>query len=428
MKLLDIFRYSGGAISKRKFRTGLTALGVLIGIAAIVALLSLSTGFSNEIDSQFQAGFSTDTLIVSPGSGFMGFGGDSDFVFYDNDTDLINDLGNVSNSVATAQKLCTAVVDGKETFVSVIGVNYTDYAAIYSASFVALYGEIPTTITNETLVIGYGLYSPFQNETTYANVTDSIELYWTTRNGSVFQNITTSGTVYGVLDEIGGISMSGPSDNAIYMPMEYALEFFDTQEVDQIVVQVTEDDDATRESVTAAILELFDDHVSVLEPTMIFETLGTVLTLVELFLAGIASISLLVAGIGIMNIMIVSLMERTREIGILKALGTKNRTVLMIFVTEAVIIGLIGGISGIITGYTIAQVASIILATTMTGGGFGGPPGISAGTSGFSIVPVLTLDLALFALGFGLLVSVVFALYPAWRASKLNPVDALRAQ
>ena len=133
-----------------------------------------------------------------------------------------------------------------------------------------------------------------------------------------------------------------------------------------------------------------------------------------MFLGGIAAISLLVAGIGIMNIMIVSLIERTREIGILKALGMKSRTVLMIFLGESVIIGLMGAIIGIILGWALANVTATVLSSGVFGSG------------SFTITPLLTPEVLIGALGFGVGVSVIFALYPAWRASKLKPVDALR--
>ena len=125
-----------------------------------------------------------------------------------------------------------------------------------------------------------------------------------------------------------------------------------------------------------------------------------------------------------MNIMIVSLIERTREIGILKALGMKSRTVLAIFLGESVIIGVIGAIIGIALGWVLANV----VATVLGSGAISVGPGGGAGTGGglLSITPVLTPLVFLGAFGFGVGVSVIFALYPAWRASKLKPVEALR--
>ena len=128
--------------------------------------------------------------------------------------------------------------------------------------------------------------------------------------------------------------------------------------------------------------------------------------------------------------MIVSLMERTREIGILKAVGAKGRSILAVFLSEAAIIGLLGGVFGIVVGYLIAIVLSGFLSggggIFGAGGGFGPGGGGSIGSTFTSITPVITPDLIMMALFFGVVVSVVFGLYPAWRASKLKPVDALR--
>jgi putative ABC transport system permease protein len=167
-------------------------------------------------------------------------------------------------------------------------------------------------------------------------------------------------------------------------------------------------------STSKAITDYFGNQVSVISATAVQSLLTTIFSTVSLFLVGIAAISLLVAGIGIMNIMIVSLIERTREIGILKALGMKSRTVLYIFLTESVIIGLIGAVIGIISGWVLANVVSLFL-------GRGGIIG-----SALTITPILTPEVLLGALGFGVGISVIFALYPAWRASKLKPVEALR--
>jgi putative ABC transport system permease protein len=122
-----------------------------------------------------------------------------------------------------------------------------------------------------------------------------------------------------------------------------------------------------------------------------------------------------------MNIMIVSLIERTREIGILKALGMKSRTVLGIFLCESIIIGLIGAVVGIVLGWGLANIVARVFGRGGLIGGTGG-----GGGAVLSITPILSPEVFVLALGFGIGVSVIFALYPAWRASKLKPVDALR--
>jgi putative ABC transport system permease protein len=186
-------------------------------------------------------------------------------------------------------------------------------------------------------------------------------------------------------------------------------------------------DNATITAVSGAITKYFSYEVSVVSSSYVLGLLSSVFSVIELFLAGIAAISLLVAGIGIMNIMIVSLIERTREIGILKALGMKSRTVLLIFLGESVIIGLIGAVVGIALGWGLANVVAIIFSG---GGPFQGIGGNQAATGigggGMAITPVLNPTVIIGALIFGIGVSVIFALYPAWRASKLKPVEALR--
>jgi putative ABC transport system permease protein len=182
-----------------------------------------------------------------------------------------------------------------------------------------------------------------------------------------------------------------------------------------ILVQIKNNDNATITNVSKAITDHFSNQVSVVSATAVLTLLTSVFSILQLFLGGIAAISLLVAGIGIMNIMIVSLIERTREIGILKALGMKSRTVLTIFLGESIIIGLLGAVIGIISGWILANLTARILGSGFFGGG-----------GGFQITPLLTPEVLVGALAFGIGVSVIFALYPAWRASKLKPVEALR--
>ncbi len=218
-----------------------------------------------------------------------------------------------------------------------------------------------------------------------------------------------------MLEEVGGLSMSGPSDTGVYMPIEESENFFGTTKCSMIVVKLTNSDSATIDSVTEAIKDQYGSNVSVLSSTSLLATINSIFSIIQLFLVGIAGISLLVAGVGIMNIMFVSMIERTREIGILKALGMKRRTVLSIFIGEAAIIGIMGAVIGIVVGYGLAIDVANVLGSGLLG---------SAG--GLTLTPVLTPLVFLGAFGFGVGISVLFALYPSWRASKLRPVDALR--
>ena len=434
MKVSDVFSYAFGAIRLRKLRAGLTTLGVVIGIAAIVALLSISQGLQDSITEQLQTGFATNTLIVSTGGGFgMGHGAmtatESDFNLLVNYTQITDRIEGVVMSVAVVEQTCTIKSGERESMATVVGVDFIRYAEIYS-TFVAESGEIPINPEIETVVVGKRVSDPWKNGTLFCEADDTVEIIWTNTTMLLVndtylpesKNETYAGSVAAVLEEIGGFGI-GPSDFSVYIPISQARTFFGTDECNSIIVRLENDDEATIESVSEAIDEAFSGQVLVTSSTAVLDIMSSVFSTVELFLAGIAAISLLVAGIGIMNIMIVSLMERTREIGILKALGMKSRTVLSIFLSEAVIVGLMGAAIGIASGWGLAHVVARVFSG---GGGFMPAGNRAAAAGGMTITPVLTPTVFLGAFAFGLIVSVVFALYPAWRASKLKPVEALR--
>jgi putative ABC transport system permease protein len=428
MKVFDIFNYSFSAIRLRKLRAALTTLGVIIGIAAIVALLSITTGLQTTITTQLNQGLAADTLIVTAGGGSSsgagagggffggGGGGDSGFALYANYTDQINGLSpNIANSTAIISRPGYVQTDNLNRTVTIYGVNFTTYSEIYKTTFKAEDGRIPRHPTNNTVIVGTRVNSD-QNGTIYFGARDTINVTWTNATTLPIRNETFQARVQGVLKEVGGFGIGGPSDTGIYLPIETVENVFNTTKCDMIIVKLTNSDSATITNTTKAISEYFGDQVTVTSSKTVLSLLTSIFSTIQLFLGGIAAISLLVAGIGIMNIMIVSMIERTREIGTLKALGMKSRTVLAIFLGESVFIGLIGAVIGIASGWALANV----VATVLGSGAFGG------GGGSFAITPVLSPEVLAGSLGFGIGVSVIFALYPAWKASKLKPVDALR--
>jgi putative ABC transport system permease protein len=437
MRTRDVLGYSFSAIKLRKLRAGLTTLGVVIGIAAIVALLSITQGLQNTITMQLETGLATDTLIVSPGAGVFGggqegggFGGaalggaDSGFRLLVNDTQTINGLStDILTSIAVIQRSGYINSTEHERVTTIVGVDFSEYKNIYSTTFVSESGEIPDNPDNNTIIIGKRV-NERQNGTVLFTAGEDVQILWTNATARPPQNESYTAHIAAVLQEVGGFAFGGPSDSNIYMPISTAQKFFNTSECETLIVKLANSDQSTIDAVSKKIVDEFAGEVSVISSTAVLNLLGSVFSIIELFLVGIAAISLLVAGIGIMNIMIVSLIERTREIGILKALGMKSRTVLAIFLGESVIIGIIGAVIGIALGWVLSNIVATVLSSGAIIIGTGG--GAGAGGGLLSITPVLTPLVFLGAFGFGVGVSVIFALYPAWRASKLKPVEALR--
>jgi putative ABC transport system permease protein len=431
MNVLDIFSYAWGGIRLRKLRAALTTLGIVIGIAAIVALLSLGEGFRVAITSQFQRGFALDILTVTAGRG-IGFGlisgggsaQSSGQYLTLNDTYAVNNIAGVKLTTATISKSISLSSGGITLTVSAVGINFTEYSELYTTSLIAENGAIPSNPTNDTIILGARIANPWQNGTIFAKVGDYVNMTWTT--GSITRPVTEHYMfhVIAILKEIGGLGISGPSDTQVYIPITTAQTIFETKQVNQILIQLVNSEQTTIDSVTNSTEDYFNNKVTVLSPSVMLNTFSSILSTVQLLLTGLAGISLLVAGIGIMNIMIVSVIERTREIGILKSLGMKNKTVMVIFLCEAALIGFIGATVGIVFGLGLSNFVTRFGLTLI---GVGSNQVNGQGTSAISnINPVLTPSVFIGAFVFGVATSVLFGLYPAWRASKLKPVDALR--
>ena len=421
MDLSEILRYALSAIKLRKLRAGLTILGITIGITALVGLLALTQGFQASVQIQLQSGFATDSVVVTTQN--LGFGYQvTDFKMQTNDTAIINSLNNIKQSIATMQEGCYGQFGNRTLTLSVVGVNFSEYASIYPNSFVANSGSIPSNPGNTDAIVGVRVNDPWKNGTLLTGIDKQFDLIYTTRNGTQFENQTLTVKTVGILDEIGGSTLGGPSDYSVYVPLDTAENFFGTNETSTIIVQLQKSDQESITQTSKSIENAFNNKVLVVSSASIFNTINSVMIQVQTLMTGVIGISLLVAGVGIMNIMIISLMERTKEIGIMKAIGMKDGTVLAVFISESIIMGLVGTVSGIGLGYLLAYGLNKF---NLMGGM------ISSATSGtimggIPMYPILTSTNLLSALGFGLGVSIFFGFYPAWRASKLQPVDALR--
>ena len=203
MELSEILSYAGSAIKLRKLRAGLTILGITIGITALVGLLALTQGFQASVQVQLQHGFATDAVVVTTQN--LGFGYQvTNFQMHTNDTAIINSLENVKQSVATIQEPCYAQFGNNTITLSIVGVNFSQYASIYPNSFVTKSGSIPSNPGNTDAIVGVRVNDPSNNGTSLTGIDQQFEILYTTRNGARFINQTLTVKTVGVLGEIGG--------------------------------------------------------------------------------------------------------------------------------------------------------------------------------------------------------------------------------
>ncbi|MFW9831604.1 MAG: ABC transporter permease [Candidatus Thorarchaeota archaeon] len=420
MKVRNILGLSFTNMRQRKTRTALTTLGIVVGIMAVVSISALSGGFESQITTQLTQGLDMDILTVMPGGGLLGGGGLT--TLYMNDTILIENITGVDATLGFSQTGTTVYNETGGTLdTRLVGLNFTNLEAVYGHRLQFAEGGFPDPDSNESCMIGY-LQDPI------ASIGDNITTKVFARIGSWIGFINVSFIVSGVLEEVGSSGML-PFDRSVFVPLETYQSIFNSETIDMILVRIT--DPTQADAIADEIRAVFEDQVLVIVPTAIIETVIGVFDIIEIFLLAIASIALLVAGISILNIMLVSVMERTREIGIMKALGAKDRTILSQFISEAILLGIIGGMIGIIVGWFLAYGMGLMLPMLFSNGmasGFGGDMGGFGGFSGgtFTLVPVLPLNTIFIAFGFAILISVIFALYPARKAAKLDPVKALR--
>ncbi|MEM4704356.1 MAG: FtsX-like permease family protein [Candidatus Bathyarchaeia archaeon] len=419
MKASKIFDIALENMKQRKLRTSLTTLGVIIGITAIIGLASLGEGFRAGIKERMQTGFELDVLVILPiGSS----GAREPFT-----PDEVNSIRNVSGvsfvapfKTVTQAKLFNQDNKTLNAF-TVAAVNFTEITRMLPERFKPLEGKIPDSEENDSIMLGYK--TCFINETTLAHLNENVTMQIALP--PPMANITKNFRVSAILSKSGASALTN-FDYWAFIPAN-ALNQLGKEEYNIILVKVENPEKS--EEVALSIEKVFENPyaVSIVVPTSFMRQVDNILNFVQIFLMTIAGISLLVAGIGIMNIMTVSVMERTREIGILKAIGAKSRTVLAMFLSEALLIGVIGGLIGMLTGYGASYGFAYILSNFVQSqqrrtAGLGGPEEPQSMT----INPLFSPEWTVVAFVFAIVVCVIFGLYPARKASKLNPVEALR--
>jgi ABC-type antimicrobial peptide transport system permease subunit len=395
LKLQDTILIAYNGLKERKFRLALNVLGILIGCAAVTGLISITQGLNVEVSGQLDM-FGPNNVMVIPfeirrGRGLVGEG------FNWRDITIMEKIPNVKYMTPIiANKFGTYTIRGETYMGNVFGVTPV-YFEVYSA-FEVEEGRKLLQADTGSCVIGHLISQPRGEEKPLITTGDRITLSFYVGN----EQKESTFRVVGVLEEVGG-TFGSEDDSSIIIPFREAQTIFETgSTVDFVALQV----DATEnvDAVVDEIKEKFKGRVMVMSFELIQEQVGQVLGTIEAVLGGIAAISLLVAGVSIINTMTISVMERTREIGILKAIGSKSTEILLLFISEATITGIVGGVLGSALGFLLG---------TIVGDYIGLPVAV-------------TYDLGFAVVMFAVLTSVIAGLYPSWQASRLHPVEALR--
>lgn len=398
MNLAESFKIATRALSANKTRAALTMLGIIIGVSSVILLISIGTGVRDDVLGQFDS-LGSNVIYVLPnelssameggtmtaGSSPLGVGSKK---FSLKDVDLVNS----KLSVGTA----SPVLEG--------GVSVSNGRKEGAASFTGSDGKLFVVGAQSFSAGRYYTDSEVKGAARVAVIGSSIASKYFPTGNAVGKSLLLNGQsfhVIGVLAEKGGTSSV---DNTIDMPHTSASNLINSSDISIIAVKVDnpEDIQIAKVQIKAALRPYFGTKLSLMTQDQMLGMVSTLVSTMTYMLAGIASISLLVGGIGIMNIMLVSVSERTREIGIRKAIGARTHDILAQFVIEAVLLSVLGGIIGIILGAVGAWLISFVLATKVTS---------------------WSVAIAFF---FSVAVGVFFGVYPASKASKLNPIDALR--
>lgn len=408
MNLLESFRIALRNLGANKLRSGLTMLGVIIGVGAVIALVSIGRGAQEAITAQIQS-VGTNLLYVRPGaatsSGVRGQEGSAGTLTLE-DADALKEIDGVVGVAPEINSFAQMVAGGNNTNARLIGTTpeFQDVRDFYPAS-----GEFltPTNLNARSTVACLGSSVAAQLFPESDPVGQTIRI-----NNVPFR-------VQCVMESKGGTGFLS-QDTQVMVPLTTAQtrlantgRFRGSTTISVVNLKIA--DLSQSDAITQQIGEILRERHRVVEDDFTVQSQEDVLSAatavtdtLTLFLGGVAAISLIVGGIGIMNIMLVSVTERTREIGIRKAVGAKRRDILMQFLTEATVLSVLGGVIGILLGWGIA--------TAM--GGF------QFGTT--QVKPVVDLSAVLLAVVFSLAVGLFFGIYPALRASSLRPIEALR--
>ena len=392
MSLKDDFFIVIKNISHRKLRSWLTVLGVVIGVAAIIALVAVGRSLESSIEKEFEDFGSDKITIVAAGGNLPGFGTglttkDVDAVKNVKGLEYVEGMLYESGKATHKEESINVFFFAWESDNS--KVLFDDFGADFSAG-------APFETDSNKIVIGSRVAADLFEK--------KLSL------GSKLEIEDEKFEVAGILEPVG----NPDDDSLIYMPMGVARELFDKEDDVSFMfakVKPGSDIDKIADKITAELKkERSEESFNVITPEQLIEQVGTVLGIIEGVLVGIAGISLIVGSVGIAGSMYTSVIERTRDVGIMKAVGATNNEITAMFLIEAGLMGLVGGIIGVMFGFLIASMIGFAIAQ-----------------AGFTFLEITVEPwLVLFGLAFALIVGMLSGFFPARQAARLKPVEALR--
>jgi len=394
--MIHIFAFVINGLKKRKLRNYLTIIGIIVGVIAIVSLMSLSEGLKTGISEEFSK---TGALKITITSKLSQFGQGTNVGLSEDDVLEIKKINEIDFVTGYINSQAPSRFSREERFVSIDGYSVENYEKILLQDGKEIFrGKIIDSEKLKEVVIGYDLFNSDEFYGKTVKLGDTIEI-----SGQNFK-------VIGVLKDSGNVNQ----DRKIYMSIENLRDITKAgdKEVDVIyaVIKNNTDIEVVGERIEDRLERTSEDFI-VTTPNKAAEDREQTLQAVSIVVVGIAAISLLVGGIGILNSMYTSVLERKKEIGIMKAIGARREDILKIFLLEAGIIGLLGGVIGIIGGFLIAFIVNIV-------GSF----------TGVEIAASFNISIVILALGFSFLLGLLAGFLPAYQASKQQAIESLREE
>lgn len=389
MNLLEAIKMGYKNILANKVRSFLTMLGIIIGITSVISLVSIGEGSTRSITEKIESlGTNMLNVTIIHNKGSRKVESEDMLKFAKENIDVIKGISPVLKSSVTVKYFNNNL----ETNLEGVSGIYLEVNNLELEKGIFLNN---LNIDDRSKVVVLGSYI-------------NNELF--SQEDSIGKKIKINGVSYIVVGVIAekSDSLEGSKDDKIYIPYTTAIRLLKNSNIKSYVVQSENKETINKaeEIISTYLYDIFntEDAYRIFNQAEMLDTVNETTATLKLLLGSIAGISLLVGGIGIMNIMLVSVTERTKEIGVRKAIGAKRKDILLQFLVESMFLSCIGGVIGIILGIVISYIL----------GNFMG------------IIPVVSNDIIILAVSFAIIIGVFFGMYPANKASKLNPIDALR--